>query len=57
MGQRTESYTFQTEQQAKERADQAQASAVTGYSEVYVTGPYQSRLDGLWHLSVKTYYG
>ena len=57
MGQRTESYTFQTEQQARERAEQAQASAVTGYSEVYVTGPYQSRLDGLWHLSVKTYYG
>jgi hypothetical protein len=57
MGQRTASYAFKTEQEAKERAEQAQASAVTGYSEVYVIGPYQSKTDGLWHVNIKTYYG
>lgn len=57
MGERNESYIFQTETEAKQYADKARDGAVSGYSEVYVTGPYQSKLDGFWHVSVKTYYG
>ena len=57
MGERNQSFVFNTEQEAKEYADLAKASEVNGYSEVYVQGPYNSELDGLWHVRVKTYYG
>jgi hypothetical protein len=48
---------FQTEKEAQAHADKAKAAAVPGYSEVYVSGPYQSSLDGLWHVSTQVYYG
>lgn len=57
MGQRNESFVFKTEVEATEYAENAKACATQGYSEVYVQGPYHSKLDGLWHVSVKTYYG
>ena len=57
MGQRQQKEQFATEAEAQEYADSAKASATPGYSEVYVSGPYQSKLDSLWHVNVKVYYG
>jgi hypothetical protein len=56
MGEKNQSFVFNTEPEAKEYADLAKASEVNGYSEVYVEGPYK-KTDGLWHVKVKTYYG
>lgn len=57
MGQRNDSQTFETQSEAQAYAEAAKASAIMGYSEVYVTGPHKSDTDGLWHVSTKTYYG
>ena len=57
MGQRNDSQTFETQSEAQAYAEAAKASAILGYSEVYVTGPHKSDTDGLWHVSTKTYYG
>jgi hypothetical protein len=48
MGQRSQKEQFATEAEAQARADQVKASAIPGYSEVYVTGPFciSGRLDG-----------
>jgi hypothetical protein len=57
MGQRDSNKAFETEQEAQEYADKEKASAVPGYSEVYVSGPYKSSVDNLWHVNTKVYYG
>lgn len=57
MATRDDNRIFQTEREAQEYADRAKASSIPGYSEVYVSGPYQSKLDGLWHVNTKEYYG
>ena len=46
---------FDTEAEALERAEKVKASAVPGYSEVYVTGPFC--VSGVWVVEWKEYYG
>jgi len=46
---------FATEEEAKERAAKVKASAIPGYSEVYVTGPFN--ISGVWMIEWKEYYG
>ena len=57
MGQRDSNKAFETEQEAQEYADKEKASAIPGYSEVYVSGPYKSSVNNLWHVNTKVYYG
>ena len=57
MGQKNESYVFKTEEEALEYIRKVRASALNGYSEVYTQGPYNLKNDGLWQVSVQTYYG
>jgi hypothetical protein len=55
MGQRKEKKQFETEHAAKEYADRKKASAIPGYSEVYVTGPFC--ISGIWMVEYHEYYG
>jgi hypothetical protein len=55
MGTRTEKEYFHTEEEAKARAERKKASAIPGYSEVYVTGPFC--VAGVWVIEWKEYYG
>ena len=55
MGTRTQKEQFATEAEAQERADKVKASAIPGYSEVYVSGPYCA--SGVWMIEWKEYYG
>lgn len=55
MGQREQKETFATEEEAKARAEKVKASAIPGYSEVYVTGPFN--ISGVWMIEWKEYYG
>ena len=47
--------TFESEAAARQRAEEIKASAITGYSETYVTGPFCR--DGVWTLIWEEYYG
>ena len=55
MGTRSRREVFATEAEAKERAEGVKASAVPGYSEVYVTALFPS--GGVWVVEWKEYYG
>jgi hypothetical protein len=55
MGQREQKEQFATEEEAKERAAKVKASAIPGYSEVYVTGPFN--ISGVWMIEWKEFYG
>lgn len=55
MGVREQKEQFDTEAEAQERADKVKASAIPGYSEVYVSGPYC--VSGVWMIEWKEYYG
>jgi hypothetical protein len=55
MGQREQKEQFATEAEARERAEKVKASAIPGYSEVYVTGPFC--ISGVWMIEWKAYYG
>ena len=55
MGQRSQKEQFDTEAEAQARAEKVKASAIPGYSEVYVTGPFN--IAGVWMIEWKEYYG
>ena len=55
MGTRTQKEQFATEAEAQERADKVKASAIPGYSEVYVGVPYCVR--GVWVIEWREYFG
>jgi hypothetical protein len=55
MAMREEKKQFETELEAKEYADRVKSMAVPGYSEIYVTGPYN--ISGVWMVEYKEYYG
>ena len=55
MGQRSQIEKFATEAQAKERAETVKASAIPGYSEIYVTAPFHS--GGVWVIEWREFYG
>jgi hypothetical protein len=55
MGMREEKKQFETEREAQDYADRMKSSALPGYSEVYVTGPYN--ICGVWMVEYKEYYG
>jgi hypothetical protein len=55
MGQRQQKEQFYTEAEAQARAEKVKASAIPGYSEVYVTGPFN--IAGVWMIEWKEYYG
>lgn len=55
MGMREAKEQFSTEEEAVARADKLKASAIPGYSEVYVTGPFN--ISGVWMIEWKEYYG
>ena len=47
--------TFPTEEAARQRAAEIKASAITGYSETYVTLLFCR--DGVWTIVWEEYYG
>jgi hypothetical protein len=55
MAQREKKEQFDTEAEAQARAETVKASAIPGYSEVYVTGPFN--VSGVWMIEWKEYYG
>jgi len=55
MGMRDETKHFETEREAQEYADRKKTSGVVGYSEVYVSGPFN--VCGVWAVQVKEYFG
>ena len=55
MGQRSQKEQFATEAEAQARVDKVKASAIPGYSEVYVTGPFCS--SGVWMIEWEEFYG
>jgi hypothetical protein len=55
VGTRSEKEQFATEEEAQARAEKVKASAIPGYSEVYVTGPFC--ISGVWMIEWKEYYG
>ena len=55
MGQRSQKEQFATEAEAKARAEHVKASAIPGYSEVYVTGPFC--ICGVWMIEWKEFFG
>jgi hypothetical protein len=55
MAMREKKEQFDTEAEAQARAEKVKASAIPGYSEVYVTGPFN--IAGVWMIEWKEFYG
>ena len=56
MAHRTRTYRYATETVAKTEAERHRASAIPGYSEVYVRGPHLTEA-GVWQVTVEEHSG
>jgi len=55
MGMREQKEQFATEEEARARVEKVKTFAIPGYSEVYVSGPFN--ISGIWVIEWKEYYG